>query len=301
MKAMRQVFKCCVLPKVGAAIPTSAVARKERPPPPRVTLKLQDLEISPPATPGSSVFGSPTAATSVLDRISPGSTATSGSMALSSMDSGRSFALSSMDSGRSMALGSMDSSRFSCLLDDAAMQLFLEHAYDAGRPVTAGGCNEDAIQDVRRLLDVATLFQSDSLRAKCESAAVGLAEAQLEASPAINTTLADASPQPTSPRGAAAEAAPPLLALLSLAHEYGLSQLECHCLPALCKLLATARDRRLTLRSLALLSGPATSALVLMLADLAASLAREGVAAWEYSEPEAEGLVNTCGGLLWQE
>jgi hypothetical protein len=44
------------------------------------------------------------------------------------------------------------------------------------------GCGESAVRGIRRLLEVSALFLSESLRAKCEAAAVILAADLLEVS-----------------------------------------------------------------------------------------------------------------------
>jgi hypothetical protein len=96
-------------------------------------------------------------------------------------------------------------------------------------------------------------------------------------------------------RPGVAEAVLLLPSLLSLSQDFSLSQLECQCLPALCKCLAVG-DRRAAAGCLGLLSGAATKAVALMLADLAGGLGRQEVAAWGYSEGEVEGLLRRFGG-----
>jgi hypothetical protein len=54
-----QVFRTCILTTPGGAIPKSGVARRGRPPPPRITLRIQPdpEEVVSPSTPHGNLEG----------------------------------------------------------------------------------------------------------------------------------------------------------------------------------------------------------------------------------------------------
>jgi hypothetical protein len=122
-----QVFRTCILPTPGGAIPKSGVARRERPPPPRITLRIQPDpdEITSPPTPHGSPEGS------LWAGAAAGLTLTAGN----SLGSG--FSASSGSTSTSEGRGSREEGVAG--LDEDTLQLFLEHVYEPEQPVAQVG------------------------------------------------------------------------------------------------------------------------------------------------------------------